>query len=221
VEEQFYLTLPLVVRFVSRRRLVQLVLGVVAAAALFRFLMMTYLPAYSYGAYLLTPCRADALGMGVLVALAARDRRIWHWLRENRALLYAGAGTLFLILLGIDLSSFEPGSATLYGAEYSLLAAFYASVLLIAITAEDWFVRTLFCNKLLMKLGLIAYGTYLIHRSTLQLAHLWLGASGIRFSTGLWAASMLLGVGGAIALAQISWTWFEKPMVRRGHQYKY
>ena len=221
VEEQFYLTLPLVVRYASRRRLVQLVLGVIVGAPILRFSLMLYAPSWSYEPYLLTPCRADALGMGVLVALAARDQRVWSWLRENRALIYAVAAILFLVFLGMDFSLVEPFSPRLFGAEYSLLAALYASVLLIAITAEDWFVRTLFCNKLLMKLGLIAYGTYLIHRSTLQLAHLWLGASGIRFSTGLWAASMLLGLGGAIALAQISWTWFEKPLVRRGHQYKY
>lgn len=221
VEEQFYLTLPLLVRYASRRRLVQIVLGVITGAAVLRFLVMLYVPSQSFAAYLLTPCRADALGMGVLAALAARDRRVWAYLRENRALLYAAAGVLFLVLLLIDLSSFEPFSPALYGAEYSVLAGFYASLLLIAITAEDWFVRALFCNKMLMRLGLIAYGTYLIHRSTLRLAHLWLGAAGVPSAAWFFVVSLLLGLGGAILLAQLSWTWFEKPMVRRGHRSSY
>ena len=98
---------------------------------------MLHAPSWSYELYLLTSCRADALGMGVLVALAARDGRVWSWMREKRALLYTVAGILFLILLGIDLSSFEPFSSNLYSAEYSLLAAFYASLLLIAIIGSS------------------------------------------------------------------------------------
>jgi peptidoglycan/LPS O-acetylase OafA/YrhL len=221
VEEQFYLTLPLLVRYASRRRLVQIVVGFIAGAALLRFLVILYFPGHIFASYLLTPCRADALGLGVLAALAARDRRAWTYLREHRTLLYGAAGSLFLAVLLIDLSSFEPFSATLYGTEYSVLAAFYVSVLLIAITGEDRFVRALFCNQLLMRLGLIAYGTYLIHRSALRVAYLCLIATGMPYSATLYAVSLLLGLGGAILVAQLSWAWFEKPLVRRGHSFSY
>ncbi|MHB8216704.1 MAG: acyltransferase family protein [Candidatus Sulfotelmatobacter sp.] len=221
VEEQFYLTLPFLVRYASRRRLVQIVLGFIVGAAFLRFLVILYLPGHMFITYAFMPCRADALGLGVLVALVARNPKAWSCLQEHRAWLYGAASIPFLILLLIDLSSFEPLSATLYGAEYSVLAAFYASLLLIAVTGKDWFVTKVFCNRLLTKLGLIAYGTYLFHRFTLRASPLVLSSIGGFPPAEFAMASMLLGLGSAILTAQLSWTWFEKPLLRRGHRYSY
>ncbi|MFZ0309494.1 MAG: acyltransferase [Candidatus Sulfotelmatobacter sp.] len=221
VEEQFYLTLPLVILYASKRRLVQIILVFIVGAAVLRVLVIVFFPGRIFATYALMPCRADALGLGVLAALAARERRTWSFLREHRAWLYGGAGILLAILLVIDLSSFEPFSGTLYGVEYSVLATFYASLLLIAITGTDSLVRIVFCNRVLMRLGLIAYGTYLFHRFTLRVCHLWLGSPRTSHATEFLAASIFLGLGGAILAAQLSWTWFEKPLVRRGHRYGY
>jgi len=221
VEEQFYLTLPLVVRYAPKRRLVQIVVASIAVAALLRFLVALYFPNQMFATYLLTPCRADALGFGVLAAVLVREPKAWSYLREHRAWLYGAAGILFTVFLLIDLSSFESFSTTLYGVEYSIFAAFYASLLLIAITGTDWFVRGIFCNQALMKLGVIAYGTYLLHRFTIRASQMWMGSVWTSQSFAFFAGATFLGVAAAILLAQISWTWFEKPMVRRGHHYRY
>lgn len=221
VEEQFYLTLPLLVRYAPRRRLVQIILSFIAGAALLRFLVILYFPGRIFATYTFMPCRADALGLGILVSLVVRERKSWLYLREHRTSLYAAALVLFSLLFLIDLSAFEPFSATLYGAEYSIFAAFYASVLLIAITGKDWFVRIFFCNRLLMKMGLIAYGTYLIHRFTIRASPLLFSSIRTSHPTLFSGLSTVVGLVGAIMVAQLSWSWFEKPLLRRGHRYSY
>ena len=58
-----------------------------------------------------------------------------------------------------------------YGLEYSVLALFYPLVLLIVVTDQDLFTRTLFCNGMLMKLGVLAYATYLFQYTFIQFSH--------------------------------------------------
>jgi peptidoglycan/LPS O-acetylase OafA/YrhL len=222
VEEQFYLTLPLLVRNVAPRRLLGIVIpGIIAGAILLRAFWIVFWPGHVYATYVLMPMRADALGLGVLVALLARKDHSWSWLCEHRRWIYGSAILLAAALLLISLSSFEIFATSLYGAEYSLLALFYSALLLIAITGKDRLVRTVFCNKLLVKLGLIAYGTYLLHRLFIHISYLLLGSVVASRSPVFFFSAMFLGLAATIVVAQLSWTYFEKPLVRRGHRYTY
>jgi hypothetical protein len=161
VEEQFYLALPLIIRQVGRKHLVLVTVGAILAAPLLRLALIRF---YSNGIlcnYFLTPCRADALGWGVLCALLARNQRAWEFLKGHRALLYRGLALLGsgLLVLAIYFESITAGTylplaTTFYGMEYSLLALFYATLLLIAISREDVFVRTVLCNGLMTGLEL-------------------------------------------------------------------
>ena len=221
VEEQFYLTLPLLIRYASRRTIKLVVVGFIVGAALLRVFLMFHFSNGAYASYVLMPCRADALGFGVLSAILVRDEQAWCWLGSHRIWLYGAAGLLGFGLLLICLSSFEVFSTMLYGTEYSILALFYTSWLLIAVTGEDGFVKAVLCNAPLMKLGLIAYGTYLMHRFFLHAFHLGLASVFTSASVAYSLFSCLLGIGVTLLIAQVSWTWFEKPLVRRGHHYHY
>ena len=75
VEEQFYLVIPMVVRFFPRRRLVEAMGLAVVLAPLTRMALRTYLPQHGAAPYMLTVCRADALALGVLFACMLRDER--------------------------------------------------------------------------------------------------------------------------------------------------
>ena len=220
VEEQFYLTLPLLIRYTSPQRLLRaLVPSIVIGAAVLRAVLIMTLPNGESSVYFLMPTRADALGMGVLAALLVRDARTWSWLREHRAWLYGAAG-VFLFPLAV-ISLLHLSVVGLYGTEYSMLALFYASLLLIAVTGQDRFVKLVFCNRALMSLGLIAYGTYLMHRLLIQTVHLGLAPLFPSASAAYSFLTLFLGIGLTLLIAQISWTWFEKPLVRRGHHYHY
>src|SRR5260370_8388880 len=87
VEEQFYLTLPLVIRFLDRRALLRFILFAIVAAPLLRLFFFHRDPAHLFAWYTLMPCRADALLLGVLGAIAARDPRWRGWLLGNRSYL--------------------------------------------------------------------------------------------------------------------------------------
>ena len=63
VEEQFYLTLPLVILYASKRRLVQIILGFIVGAAVLRVLVIVFFPGRIFATYALMPCRADAPGL--------------------------------------------------------------------------------------------------------------------------------------------------------------
>lgn len=84
VEEQFYLTVPLIVRKLSRLHLTRLLVMALVAAPLLRTLLYHFYSRGPIACHRLMPCRADALSLGVLSALACRDRRCWNFLVARR-----------------------------------------------------------------------------------------------------------------------------------------
>jgi len=220
IEEQFYLTLPFVIRRITRRSLFYLLAAVICGAPILRALLIHYSAQGAIAAYVLTPCRADALAMGVLCALLARNRRVWKYLSSHRPLIYAAVGALGLCLVLLMSRGYGYWDKTLYGLDFSVLAYFYTAVLLIAVTGDDGFVRAVFCNPILMKLGLVAYGTYLLHYLCIEFFR-FLAIRHGEPSAIVFIGAQLLGVALAIAVAVISWRWFEKPLLRKGHAYRY
>lgn len=220
IEEQFYLTLPFLIRRISRKGLWYLLVTVIVGAPILRVLLIHYAAHGAIAAYVMTPCRADALAMGVVCALLARNKHMWNWLTAHRPMIYAAAGSMGLGLGVLLANGYGYYDKTLNGLEFSLLACFYAAILLIAITGKDQLVRAVFCNPLLRKLGMVAYGTYLVHYIAIDWTSDFAAQSG-RPSAIIFVAAPVLGVFAAVAVAAASWRWFEKPLVRRGHAYDY
>jgi peptidoglycan/LPS O-acetylase OafA/YrhL len=220
VEEQFYMTVPVIVRAIRRSSLIWLTGAVILMAPLLRACLLEYAHNGGFASYVLMPCRADALAMGILCAILVRDSRALLYIRQYRRGLYAVAGLLVLVVLKIS-PHYELFSKDFHGLEYSLLGLLYASALLIAVSEEDAIVRIALCNKPLMQLGNIAYGTYLFHFlfllwfQELGRAHL---ANRPQILRGGIALSAMMA---AIAVATVSWRYFEKPLVKRGHRYQY
>jgi peptidoglycan/LPS O-acetylase OafA/YrhL len=75
VEEQFYLSAPLVVRKISGSRLALVLLAVIAAAPVLRTAIYLGAAHGRIADYILMPCRADALSCGMLCAWMARTPR--------------------------------------------------------------------------------------------------------------------------------------------------
>jgi peptidoglycan/LPS O-acetylase OafA/YrhL len=201
VEEQFYLILPAMIRFVPAARLPVLLLVLIALAPGARAVAWLGF-GNAYACYMLMPCRMDALFAGVLVAWVVRDPRWRRRLGSSRALVgFSGVG--FVLLLGCDADQLSPLFCTV---GYSAVAVFYAAVVLqLALhpPGSGWPVR------LLGWFGLHAYGIYLLH-CPIELIVARQVATGL---PGLIVATVL-----TLLAAMVSWRMVERPCIRLGHR---
>ena len=218
VEEQFYLTLPLVIRLVRKRTLCWLLVAAVLAAPLLRIFVMFVLKLPWIAAYILTPCRADTLCLGVLIAIAIRNPSLWGTFTRNRRYLYTVFALVSVLGACLLVSDVKPFTSQLFGLEYSLLALFYALLLLCTLVSSV--LSSIFSFRPLRFMGSIAYGIYLLHGLVMfalfkSLEHF--GRSGIEWTL----LTRLMSVPIVIGVAAFSWKYFEKPLVKRGHRYRY
>ncbi|MEP6900828.1 MAG: acyltransferase [Actinomycetota bacterium] len=230
IEEQFYLTLPLAIRFLDKKRLVCLLVGAVCAAPVLRVLLLFGGSPRKLAPYVLMPCRADALVLGVLAAILLREKFVWDFLAKHRRVLTM---TTFFFAFGIvyfvSKGWYRFTSPYMFAFGYTWIAIFYTCCLVIAVTLkENWFSRFLRLNPL-MKIGQIAYGLYLIHESVLFLCYYFIAGTENRSVTGnspfevlqIKFAITLVALGLTFIIAQLSWNYFEKAFVRRGHYHQY
>jgi len=223
VEEQFYLILPAVVWFVPRRRLPYVLGTAILAAPLLRiFLNLNY----SHGnlaSFYLMPCRADALLLGVAAALLVRNQSIWESLKSQRRrlamaciVLLAGLPYFILFKETDPILSFWISTVGL-----SFLAVFYLSLLLLALAYSDgWFGRIL-RTPWLKALGTISYGVYLYHWVVVGLTFAIVQHKRPWAQTSAEHGLVFLALVVTIAAASVSWTFFEKPLLKVGHNVKY
>jgi peptidoglycan/LPS O-acetylase OafA/YrhL len=223
VEEQFYLILPAIIWLVSDRLLPYLLGGAILGAPLLRLLLNL---SYSHGriaSLTLMPCRADALLLGVAVAMLVRRRSLWESLKTQRVrlvsawfVLLAGLPLFILFKESDPLESFWMSTVGL-----SWLALFYVGFLLLALIYSDSWLGRILRNSWLKALGTISYGVYLLHWPVLGLTFMiflhkrpWAETSGERLL-------LLLALTFTIAIAAVSWMTFEKRLLRIGHKAEY
>lgn len=223
VEEQFYLTMPAVIRYVSERTLLTLLcVGILSAASL-RIVLFGILPRVqgAVAAFVLMPCRADSLLLGVLSAWLVRQDRFWRYLSTHlqmlpRALVVLAAGFIYLTVKAPLRSGWPMASVG-----YTWLAVLYLCVLLIAVAQTESVLARVLRSRVLRWFGLVSYGSYLLHTAVLGLAFGFLRHHSPRIA-GLGdflVAALALVL--TFAIAQISWSFFERPVVKYGHSLLY
>lgn len=220
VEEQFYLLMPWAVRFLSRRWLVLLLVATILIAPLARIVAYHLSPTHSVQ-YQLTPCRADALAMGALLAVAWRSERWRTRLMRHRKWLYA---VLCPLVIGVAHFAIWSPSPFSYGMSlwgFSCIGAFFAGLLLLALLAPQG-VWGGFCRwSFLRDIGGVSYCMYLIHAVVGTVFHVILHSSNEKISVFTYFAATCLAAGITWLFAKISWRYLESPLLRRGHAYRY
>jgi peptidoglycan/LPS O-acetylase OafA/YrhL len=220
VEEQFYLTVPLVIRSIRKSTLTFFLLLVIGLVPLLRTAIYFSFAHGRFADYVLMPCRADALSMGVLAALLLRDRSFSGWLRTHPNTLKKITLCLFLGLIPLTVWG-DAFSVPVITIGYSWLAMFYTGCLLIAVTSTSLSMQRALGNPVLLSFGTTAYCTYLLHLPMMEICRrllgLWLPyeTQAVQFAGGI------LGIVLTLMLAKVSWVFFERPLLRRGHSYKY
>lgn len=221
VEEQFYLTLPLLVFLYSGHQLRRVVVCGIVAAPLLRVFLYLLWPNNWGAAFTLMPCRADSLLLGVLAAMLLRDAG-WKEKIQNARIFFAAAFPVFL--LGMAFFGWRcagPECPLMVTIGYSWMGCFYVTVLLFAVTWPGSLLGRALRVDALRWLGSIAYGTYLLHQGILNLG---LQLSSINGSTLTNAGSFLVtcvALVVTLVIARLSWIFFEKPLVRIGHRTDY
>jgi peptidoglycan/LPS O-acetylase OafA/YrhL len=221
VEEQFYLIIPTLIRFLSRRLVLIGLVAMLLIAPLIRVLLYIYVPAHSAAPYMLTVCRADALSLGVLCAFAWQSERFIAAFREHRRYGYALLLVLFAGFLALAALSPLQYSMTMYSWGFSLIDMFFAVTMLVTILDTDSIWAAICRWVFLGSLGRVSYCLYIIHVFVDLLCHKAVFHRLPRFDS---AATALVSLGAAAlsyAIAVASWKFFEEPLLRRAHAYKY
>jgi peptidoglycan/LPS O-acetylase OafA/YrhL len=221
IEEQFYLTIPLLVRNVRPRNLGIVLLMVIACAPWLRVLLHSSMTYPGLASYVLMPTRADALCLGVLAALLVRNALFWSWLQSSRRILWSVTGAFFLGMVYMTWQRYDALSFPMTTWGFSWLAAFYTCILLIVVSSSVAPASRILQNPSLMRLGTLAYCSYLVHVAIMNALRHPLKAHFPQFPVGAWLAGGILGIALTLSVAALSYRYFEKPLLRRGHQYAY
>ncbi len=220
IEEQFYLTIPLLIRNVRPRNLLIVLLTVIACAPWLRVLLHSSMAYPGLASYVLMPTRADALYLGVLAALLVRNPEVWAWLQSHRRILWSITAVLFLGVVYMTWQGYDALSFPMSTWGFSWLAAFYTCILLIAISPGEFF-PSILQNPSLMRLGTLAYCSYLVHVAIMNALRHPLKAYFPQYPVAAWLTGGVVGMILTLAVATLSYKYFEKPLLRRGHQYVY
>ncbi len=220
VEAQFYFVVPFLIRLVRRSALPYVFMaGIVLAPALRLFILIRF-PNKWVATYVLLPSRMDSLFVGLLCAYYLRHPGVWAWLVEHRNRLWT---LCFVLLAGIPALATKaiPFTFLWVIAGYGWFALLYSTAMFLALTdSQSWLSRAL-RPKWLTGLGTISYGVYLFHVGINGLCvwmftgHGWPLAGWKDFAPTFLALVTTLGVG------TLSWHYFEKPIVRWSHGWKY
>ncbi len=210
VEEQFYLFLPLLIRYVSPQRIPKVLVGLCLSAPVFRCIISSVLENPN-GAYVLLPCRMDTLLFGVLIAWATRDAQVRTYLQKNKDALSVcfgilSAGFIIMVFAGLGAANWQ-----IWTFGYSWIAATYGCLLTLVILRSDRRIPAIF--RPLAWLGIGAYSIYLFHRPI----ELWWFQHLLSSRVFVPALSAI----GAFCFAWISYVLIERPCVRLGHKFRY
>jgi peptidoglycan/LPS O-acetylase OafA/YrhL len=219
IEEQFYLIAPLMIAWLTPRRLAGVLVAIVCCVPILRTALFFHV--HNFDITHIMPSRADGLALGILAAIAWRSPKSRLWLTTNTRLLYTSAGLLFsgyglLCWYAPDSSSFALNSFGL-----TWIGIFYALLLLIALAGSNgWFARVL-RMEWLREIGRVSYCMYIVH----------LISSLFCFSVLLHRPPEIVTFPGVCVTvvaavvtyltARLSWVLLEHPLVRIGHGFKY
>lgn len=213
IEEQFYFLLPFIVRFAPPRALPWILGGFLLMAPILR--------AKTLGAWAVigTPWRADSLMAGALLAYFVRKPSFMETLVAGRRWLY----TIFWFLLGGAMATIFITARFPFNLTFTFfwLAILYSALVLIVLVDREGWIARVFRQRILVWLGTVSYGVYLLHQAVNALLH-----GLIRYLQptimeleGLAVTCLALVV--TLLLASFSFRYFERPVINYGHKYRY
>jgi peptidoglycan/LPS O-acetylase OafA/YrhL len=221
VEEQFYLLMPLAVRFLPQQKLVPLLCLAIIGAPMARLAITHLVPQHPAAPYVLTLCRADALSMGVLLAIGWRNQRWKARFVRHRTLVFTLCSLPLIAVAFLIFWNPSPYSLAVAAWGFSCIDASCAFLLAVAIMFPNGLWASVCRWPFLTELGRLSYCLYVIHQTVNLVCHEVLLGATPRFLDLHTAGVTILAALLAYGLAKLSWIFFEHPLLRRGHSYQY
>jgi len=226
VEEQFYLLAPPLVRNMSTKSLASFMAAIIPLCLLLRFVLATAYGATHgywgiYAAYFWTPCRADDLALGVLVAIIWTIPPAKQWVHDKARFFYAGLVTCGAFIAFIEYWLLKPNSfvAATYGR--TLIGIFFVLLMIVLLIDRGSLLAGIFRVGALKELGKISYCVYIIHYGIDWTVFKIFLHDIPRFDSWPAVGLAIIALAVSIVVAELSWTYFENPLIRRGHRYSY
>jgi peptidoglycan/LPS O-acetylase OafA/YrhL/lysophospholipase L1-like esterase len=208
IEEQFYLSFPLLVRVCDPRRLAGWLVAVAGAALAIRLATTALIPDRERIQYLFTLCRLDTIAIGCLLAVIVRSARYRVWgARLPRILVPVIAGT------GVILVASELDRTTWFGRTlgYDVLAIGLAALVAIVFEYRGRAATAVLRSAVLRYPGKLCFGLYLLHRPADTLVTELVARAGLDGANLLW---LPVKIAVAVAIATLSWRIVEQPFLR-------
>ncbi len=209
VEEQFYIFWPILVHYLTRRKLLFLSLMIIALSPLSRSLVST---AYGYPAvYVFTLCRLDALASGAVLALlfSNQNSRIQTVIscRKLAPLALVVLVSTFIIPFSPSFPQTRPVMFTLFGYTWIAIAL---AILVGASIGYEGLGRSLLSNRVVTFIGKRCYGFYLWHALVAAVIRKLVDALSVDIG---FYGQLSLWLIGLLFLATASWSFFERPIL--------
>ena len=204
IEEQFYLAWPLALRKATVRTVAATALGLLLLANIWRVaLAVTSAPLEQMEYNTFT--RLDPIALGILIALF--EHKLPRLRRGHRIALLLGGLVTWIATYALGAGVNSPRISSWRQALGHPLTALASVVILLSVLGSQ---HPGLSNRLLLYLGKISYGLYVLH----EFAH-FCAMRLIPASTPLVVvAQSLLGLALTVLLAAISYHWLESPFLR-------
>jgi peptidoglycan/LPS O-acetylase OafA/YrhL len=226
IEEHFYLAAPLCLMRLGRRSLLAglsavILLSPIGRASASHFFHMGDPWGVTYTS---TIFRADALAMGVLLAILWDTPKYKNWICQRVKWIYYGFFLLAPVAIGIGYMSIKQiphtGSFAI-GFGRTAVEAWSLCLILVALINQGKENVAYMRWRLFRQVGKVSYCAYLIHCGVFWLVlhfgfHAVAGA-GLRTDIPAAVISFIL----TIAISTLSWNYFEAPLQRLGHSFTY
>ncbi|MGC9941962.1 MAG: acyltransferase [Verrucomicrobiota bacterium] len=233
VEEQFYLLLPPLVRYLNVKTLMKVLVAAILFAPVLRGILI-----FAFGdtgdtgnngnpvsriCYFLLPCRWDSLLLGVVCAIAYRDDRGQKWITQQLRglqIFWCVSALGSIVLLFSSQGHLDPRLGFL---GYSVIDVWFACTLLLAVVNPAGGLHRFLSLPAFKPVATVSYGLYLLQSPAAALVETPIRLAHIQYPKIGWTATgvSLLGVMLTVVAAAISWKFYESRMIRMGHQHRY